>query len=91
MLQPRHVACRVREAAAERCAAVCTGHEAAQLEAALGMAVIRHTDKKPAGEAAEVAAHFGCQPHQLLMVGDRWVRVDPQTQLPLMHAAHDTC
>lgn len=48
------------------------GHEAGQLEASLGLAVIRHSEKKPGGGGAEVAAHFGCQPHELVMVGDRW-------------------
>jgi len=49
------------------------GHEATQLESSMGMAVIRHSEKKPSGGAVEVAAHFGCQPHELVMVGDRYL------------------
>lgn len=48
-----------------------TGQEAAELEAALGVAVMRHEQKKPAGDATEVAKHFGCELHELVMVGDR--------------------
>ncbi len=49
------------------------GKEAAALEAALGIPVLRHADKKPSGGSAELAAHFGCAPADLIMVGDRWV------------------
>lgn len=56
------------------CASVHAGKEAASLEAALGIHVLRHTDKKPAGGAAELAAHFGCPSEQLIMVGDRRVQ-----------------
>ena len=34
------------------------GHEAEALEAALGVAVIRHSSKKPAGDAAAIVRHF---------------------------------
>ena len=36
------------------------GREAEAVEAALGVPVLRHTQKKPAGTAAEAEAHFGC-------------------------------
>lgn len=49
------------------------GSEASALEEALGVAVLRHTEKKPAGGVAEVEAHFGCPAHELVFVGDRWV------------------
>lgn len=48
-----------------------TGKEAAALEASLGVGVLRHTEKKPAGGSAELEVHFGCPAHQLVMVGDR--------------------
>lgn len=37
-----------------------SGREAEAVEAALGVPVLRHTQKKPAGTAAEAEAHFGC-------------------------------
>lgn len=36
------------------------GREAEALEAALSIPVLRHAQKKPAGDAAEAEAHFGC-------------------------------
>lgn len=36
------------------------GVEAATLEAALGVPVLRHKQKKPAGGAEDVEKHFGC-------------------------------
>lgn len=48
-----------------------SGREAAGLEADLGIHVLRHKDKKPAGGAAELSAHFGCPTANLVMVGDR--------------------
>lgn len=51
--------------------AVCAGEEAAALEAALGVAVLRHREKKPSGGKGEVEAHFGCGAHEVVMVGDR--------------------
>lgn len=36
------------------------GVEAGALEAALGLRVVRHTDKKPAGGVTELAAQLGC-------------------------------
>lgn len=50
-----------------------TGEEAAQLEATLGIPVVRHRHKKPAGSAEELERHFGCPPSQLVMVGDRYM------------------
>lgn len=44
------------------------------MEAALGIAVMRHREKKPAGGKEEVEAHFGCEAYELLMVGDRCVQ-----------------
>jgi hypothetical protein len=35
------------------------GEEAEKLEAALGIPVLRHTEKKPAGEAGTLEKHFG--------------------------------
>lgn len=47
------------------------GTEAAALEAALGVAVLRHKEKKPAGGKEDMEAHFGCAARELVMVGDR--------------------
>ena len=52
------------------------GEEAAALEAALGVPVIRHSTKKPGGCAGALAAHFGIAPSSvptLVMVGDRYL------------------
>ncbi|EIE24037.1 HAD-superfamily phosphatase, partial [Coccomyxa subellipsoidea C-169] len=49
------------------------GHDADALETALGIPVLRHTEKKPAGEAATLEAHFGCSPSKLVMIGDRYL------------------
>ncbi|KXZ50576.1 hypothetical protein GPECTOR_16g751 [Gonium pectorale] len=49
------------------------GKEAEQLEAALGIPVLRHTEKKPSGGSAELEAHFGCPASDLIMVGDRYL------------------
>ncbi|KAI8923018.1 mitochondrial PGP phosphatase-domain-containing protein [Entophlyctis helioformis] len=47
------------------------GHaEATRIEQALGVHVLRHAQKKPAGGQA-LAAHFGCAPRQIVVVGDR--------------------
>ena len=35
------------------------GNEASALESALGIAVLRHTEKKPAGGPEEIERHFG--------------------------------
>ena len=48
------------EAAPEHGALRGAGREAEELEAALGIPVLRHGQKKPAGNAAEAEAHFGC-------------------------------
>jgi hypothetical protein len=40
-------------------ACFCAGKEAAQLEAAFGIPVLRHQDKKPAGGCTELEQHFG--------------------------------
>ncbi len=44
---------------------------AAAVELALGLPVLRHGTKKPAGAEA-AAAFFGCEPRQLVFVGDRY-------------------
>jgi len=52
------------------------GDEAAALEDALGVPVIRHATKKPGGSADALAAHFRIPPasvHTLVMVGDRYL------------------
>ncbi|KDO60928.1 hypothetical protein CISIN_1g017982mg [Citrus sinensis] len=45
--------------------------KARKLEGKIGIKVIRHRVKKPAGTAEEIEKHFGCQSSQLIMVGDR--------------------
>ncbi|OIW05501.1 hypothetical protein TanjilG_27631 [Lupinus angustifolius] len=45
--------------------------KARMLENAIGIKVIRHRVKKPAGTAEEIEKHFGCKSSQLIMVGDR--------------------
>ncbi|MBS3106937.1 YqeG family HAD IIIA-type phosphatase [Candidatus Woesearchaeota archaeon] len=46
-------------------------HETARaIERALGIAVIRHRKKKPAG-MDEVSAFFNCQPEEIIVIGDR--------------------
>ncbi|KAE9595178.1 hypothetical protein Lal_00009254 [Lupinus albus] len=47
------------------------GSKARMLENAIGIKVIRHRVKKPAGTAEEIEKHFGCKSSQLIMVGDR--------------------
>ncbi|KAI7738496.1 hypothetical protein M8C21_003585, partial [Ambrosia artemisiifolia] len=47
------------------------GRKARALEFAIGIRVIRHKMKKPAGSAEEVERHFGCDSSKLIMVGDR--------------------
>lgn len=49
------------------------GTEAAALEAALGVPVLRHREKKPAGGPEDVERHFGCPAHRLIMIGDRYL------------------
>ncbi|GFR41616.1 hypothetical protein Agub_g2341 [Astrephomene gubernaculifera] len=49
------------------------GEEARRMEAALGVPVLRHEDKKPAGGFAELESHFGCPVADLVMVGDRYL------------------
>ncbi|RAL38915.1 hypothetical protein DM860_015276 [Cuscuta australis] len=41
------------------------------LERAIGIKVIRHKVKKPAGTAEEIERLFGCESSKLIMVGDR--------------------
>mmetsp|Transcript_28936 Transcript_28936/g.53175 ORF Transcript_28936/g.53175 Transcript_28936/m.53175 type:complete len:289 (-) Transcript_28936:211-1077(-) len=48
------------------------GAEARHLEACLGIQVIRHKHKKPEGGCEEISSLFGCQPHEVIMVGDRY-------------------
>ncbi|KAA8526214.1 hypothetical protein F0562_008047 [Nyssa sinensis] len=47
------------------------GRKARALEGAIGIKVIRHRVKKPAGTAEEIEKHFGYDSSQLIMVGDR--------------------
>ena len=47
------------------------GAEAAAVERALGIPVLRHRAKKPEGEPGPLEAHFGCGTEELVMVGDR--------------------
>ncbi|KAL6536150.1 Phosphatidylglycerophosphate phosphatase 1, chloroplastic/mitochondrial [Orobanche hederae] len=47
------------------------GRKAEALENAIGIKVIRHRVKKPAGTAEEIERHFGCKSSRLIMVGDR--------------------
>eukprot|EP00850_Spirogloea_muscicola_P017488 SM000151S01476 [mRNA] locus=s151:48055:49797:- [translate_table: standard] len=48
------------------------GRDAQALEALLGLPVIRHESKKPAGDAGDLEKHFNCQASCLVMVGDRY-------------------
>ncbi|XP_047327635.1 phosphatidylglycerophosphate phosphatase 1, chloroplastic/mitochondrial isoform X2 [Impatiens glandulifera] len=41
------------------------------LERTIGLKVLRHKVKKPAGTAEEIENHFGCEASKLVMVGDR--------------------
>ncbi|XP_059663330.1 phosphatidylglycerophosphate phosphatase 1, chloroplastic/mitochondrial isoform X2 [Cornus florida] len=47
------------------------GWKARALEGAIGIQVIRHGVKKPAGTAEEIEKHFGFESSRLIMVGDR--------------------
>ncbi|CAL8462434.1 g1967 [Coccomyxa elongata] len=49
------------------------GKQADALEVALGIPVLRHREKKPAGAAADLEAHFGCSSSKLIMIGDRYL------------------
>ncbi|KAL4854406.1 putative phosphatidylglycerophosphatase [Chlorella vulgaris] len=49
------------------------GKEAAVLEAALGIPVLRHREKKPSGGSEDIEQHFECKAEQLIMVGDRYL------------------
>ncbi|GAQ83869.1 hypothetical protein KFL_001660060 [Klebsormidium nitens] len=48
------------------------GKEASLLEQKLGIPVLRHGAKKPAGSSDPLTAHFGCSADRLVMVGDRY-------------------
>lgn len=45
--------------------------KAAAVEAALGVPVLRHSSKKPAGGTQELQERFGCEAHEIVCVGDR--------------------
>ncbi|KAK6785276.1 hypothetical protein RDI58_018731 [Solanum bulbocastanum] len=47
------------------------GRKARILERAIGIKVIKHGVKKPAGTAEEIEKQFGCESSRLIMVGDR--------------------
>lgn len=49
------------------------GEEAMKLEAALGIPVLRHRQKKPAGDAEDIEKHFGCDASKIIMIGDRYL------------------
>lgn len=49
------------------------GAVAEALEADLGVRVLRHASKKPAGTPAALERHFGCDATRLVMVGDRYL------------------
>lgn len=49
------------------------GKEAEAIEAALGIDVLRHREKKPAGGSADLEKHFGVSAEKLVMVGDRYL------------------
>lgn len=49
------------------------GTVAEKLEKELGIPVLRHTEKKPAGSAVDLEKHFGCKAEELVMVGDRYM------------------
>eukprot|EP00890_Picochlorum_soloecismus_P003997 jgi/Picsp_1/4599/NSC_01969-R1_protein len=49
------------------------GTEAERMEDALGLVVLRHSEKKPGGGAEDVEAYFGCKANRLIMVGDRYL------------------
>ncbi|CAG9463665.1 unnamed protein product [Pedinophyceae sp. YPF-701] len=49
------------------------GAEAQAVEDALGVHVLRHTEKKPGGSAREAAAHLGCAEEEIAFIGDRYL------------------
>lgn len=49
------------------------GVEAEELEEVLGIAVLRHKEKKPAGGPEDLERHFGCKAEKLIMIGDRFL------------------
>lgn len=52
------------------------GRHAMMLEEALGIPVLRHSDKKPyvsSRTVKELEDYFGCETHRLIMVGDRYM------------------
>eukprot|EP00891_Asterochloris_glomerata_P009759 jgi/Astpho2/9759/Aster-03736 len=49
------------------------GTEAAKLETVLGIQVLRHSTKKPAGDVKDLERHFGCSASELIMIGDRYL------------------
>lgn len=50
-----------------------SGSEASSLEGALGIPVLRHREKKPAGGCSEVEEYFRLPSEKLIMVGDRYL------------------
>ncbi|XP_077243691.1 haloacid dehalogenase (HAD) superfamily protein isoform X1 [Tasmannia lanceolata] len=47
------------------------GSKAEALENSIGIHVIRHGEKKPAGTTEDIEKYFGCETSLLVMVGDR--------------------
>ena len=47
--------------------------EAKKIEDSLGVPVLRHSQKKPAGTAADLEAQLQVQAHEMIMVGDRYL------------------
>ena len=50
-----------------------SGEVADELEAALGIGFLRHSSKKPAGNAVALEARFGCDTSEMVMLGDRYL------------------
>jgi len=50
-----------------------TGAVADELEAALGVGFVRHSSKKPSGDADALCARFGCDTAEMVMLGDRYL------------------
>ena len=49
------------------------GEEARAMEQRMGIPVLRHKEKKPAGGPEDLERHFGCAAEDLVMVGDRYL------------------
>jgi phosphatidylglycerophosphatase GEP4 len=45
--------------------------KAKAVEAAVGVPVLRHSQKKPSGGCDEILERFNCEAHEVIAVGDR--------------------